>query len=95
MGEPAILEAKETLHAETTQVKVTKGAPKDTQVTVSSIIIPTGPQKKTDKEDFTRADFEGVLDKVSRDEADAADALAALGEKGEVTWEEVKRKHGL
>lgn len=62
MGEPAVLEAKETLHAERNQVRVTKGAP----VTVSSVIIPTSPQTTAATEGFAREDFEGALDKVSR-----------------------------
>lgn len=53
------------------------------------------PDPGAGSEEFTRSDFEGALDKVSRDEADVADARAALKEEGGVTWEEVKRKHGL
>lgn len=46
-------------------------------------------------EALTRVGFEDALDKVSRDEADVADARAALEETGEIAWEEVKRKHEL
>ncbi|MBA3702374.1 MAG: hypothetical protein H0W79_06025 [Rubrobacteraceae bacterium] len=57
-----VIEARETLHAEKTQVKVTRGAP----VEVSSVVIPSEPQKEGTAESFTREVFEGTLDKVSR-----------------------------
>ncbi len=86
-----VIEARETLHAEKTPVRVTT----DTPVEVSLVVIPSGSQKEEATEGFTREVFEGALDKVSRDEADVADARAELREKGEIPWEEVKRKHGL
>ena len=57
-----VMEAKETLHAEETRVRVTRGAP----VKVSSVVIPAGAQKDKAAEGFTRGAFEGALDKVSR-----------------------------
>ncbi len=86
-----VIEAKETLHTEKTPVTVTT----DTPIKVSSVVISSGSQEGEAAEGFTREVFEGALDKVSRDEADVADARAALKETGEVPWEEVKRKHGL
>ncbi len=62
MAESTILEARETLHAQKTQVRVTQGAP----VTVSAVIIPAGPQSTVVAENFTRNFFEKTLDKVSR-----------------------------
>lgn len=57
-----VIEAKETLRAEENQVRVTKGAP----VTVSSVVIPAGPQRGETAQGFTRDVFERALDKVSR-----------------------------
>lgn len=71
-----------------------------------AVIIPKADEPPTN---LTEEGFEDALDKASRpvsgrytrivpkseDEIDAADALEALAEKGEVPWTEVKRKHGL
>ncbi len=56
------LEAKETLRAEETLVRVTKGA----QVEVTSVVIPAGSQTQEIASGFTRAVFENALSKVSR-----------------------------
>lgn len=57
-----VIEARETLHAETTPVEVTRG----TRVEVSSVVIPSEPQEEEAAEDFTREAFEGALDKAGR-----------------------------
>lgn len=58
-----VIEAKETLHAKETQVRVTKGSAK----VFFSVVVP-GSSEGTPvvSEGLTREGFEGALDRVSR-----------------------------
>ena len=64
MAVEKLIEAKETLHAEETPVRVTKGAPAKV---FFAVVVPTSPQPVSSASvGLTQEGFEGILDKVSR-----------------------------
>jgi hypothetical protein len=57
-----VIEAKETLHAQKTPVRVTSSVP----IRATSVVIPAGPQAGKRAGGYTRKNFEGAWDRVSR-----------------------------